>query len=677
MRRFRRLLIVIVVMSTFAAANPAVASDVAIEPVATGFSSPVQALSPEGDARVFVVEKAGLIRIVETDGSIRGTPFLDVSSLVSTTGEQGLLGLAFHPNWPGDPRFFVNYTNTAGDTQVVEYQTGSDPNRADTASARTIIWVDQPYTNHNGGMLAFGPDGYLYVGLGDGGSANDPHREAQNNTSLLGSMLRLDVSKDDFPGDSLRNYGIPATNPFVGKTGADEIFAFGLRNPWRFSFDGNLVFIGDVGQAVREEVSVINVTTDGGANLGWRAWEGDVCTGLESCSGSFHPPALSYAHTEGCSVTGGVVARASGLPDLQGQYLYSDFCSGWIRSFASGPGAASGLRDWTNTLGTFTRVVSFGTDGSGEVLITELGGSVWRITEGADRIFGTDRYSTAVAISHDAFSPGVPVVYVATGAAFPDALTAAAAAGTAGGPVLLVPPAGTPTAVSAEINRLKPTEIVIVGGPAAVPDATMQDLATLAPTRRIGGIDRFDTAARLALDAFSAGIPVAYVATGRDFPDALAAAARAGAENGPVLLSDTASLPSATRTALTTLAPRKIVVVGGPAVVSDGVVTALSAIAPVQRVWGADRYATAAALSAGVPSAGHVYVATGLNYPDALAAAAAAGHAGVPLLLTQTNGVPGSTAAELARLHPGRVIAIGGNSVIAAATSRQLYLAAQ
>ncbi|HLE83002.1 MAG TPA: PQQ-dependent sugar dehydrogenase, partial [Thermoanaerobaculia bacterium] len=304
-----------------------IAVEIALEPVASGFDRPV-GIVPAGDGsgRLFVVEQSGAVRVLRA-GALLPAPFLDLSGQVSCCGERGLLGLAFHPRFPADGRLFVDYTDAAGDTRIVEYRvSAADPDRADPGSARPLLAVAQPFPNHNGGALAFGPDGFLYVGLGDGGSGGDPLNHAQNPASLLGKVLRLDVDR----AEAGLAYGIPPGNAlFPGTPGArPEIWALGLRNPWRFAFDretGDL-FIGDVGQNRVEEIDLLPPGS-AGANLGWRLKEGTGC--FQPAAGCELPglvdPILEYSHAEGCSVTGGYRYRGAAVAALAGVYLYGDF----------------------------------------------------------------------------------------------------------------------------------------------------------------------------------------------------------------------------------------------------------------------------------------------------------------------------------------------------------------
>ena len=349
------------------------------EPVATGLSSPLGLVhAGDGSGRLFIVEQTGRIRI--HDGTqVRSTAFLDVGSLITCCGERGLLGLAFHPDYAVNGLFYVHYTNTAGNTAIAHYRVSADPNVADPASGQFLLNVAQPFTNHNGGQLAFGPDGYLYIGLGDGGSGGDPDNRAQNLGTLLGKMLRIDVD-GGFP------YAIPATNPFRTTPGAlPEIWAYGLRNPWRFSFDrqtGDL-FIADVGQSAREEVDFQPSTSTGGENYGWRLMEGTACFNPSTAcnNGTLTLPILEYGHSLGCSIIGGYRYRGSRFPQLTGRYFYGDFCSGRIWT-----GTQSG-QTWSSSqlIETALSITSFGEDEGGELYVVHYGsgadGTVQRLVE--------------------------------------------------------------------------------------------------------------------------------------------------------------------------------------------------------------------------------------------------------------------------------------------------------
>lgn len=351
--------------------DPPDSTDLVVVEVASGLSRPVHVAAPPGDDRLFVVEKTGTVLILR-DQQIEPTPFLDVSDRVSGSNEQGLLSIAFHPSYDSNGLFYVYYTNREGDTRVVRYSVGPDPDVADPGSASVVLEVEQPAGNHNGGHLLFGPDGMLYIGLGDGGGAGDTFDTGQDRTSLLGTILRIDV-------DSGSPYSIPPDNPYAGHdTFRPEIWAWGLRNPWRMDIDPatDLLFIADVGQNRIEEVNVApRASAD--LNYGWSILEGSQCFGSGSCdSTGLTLPAVEYGHDDGCSVTGGVVYRGSAIPALQGHYLYSDYCSEWIRSFRWESGAATDATEWGATA---SAVTSYGRDGSGEVYLTTDGGRVLRI----------------------------------------------------------------------------------------------------------------------------------------------------------------------------------------------------------------------------------------------------------------------------------------------------------
>jgi glucose/arabinose dehydrogenase len=345
--------------------------------VLNGLNQPLY-LTHAGDDRLFVVEKEGAIRIIQ-NGRLLDEPFLDISDRVNAeASERGLLSLAFHPNYGQNGRFFVNYTNLAGDTAVSAFQATADPNRADPAGEELLLTIAQPFPNHNGGQLQFGPDGYLYIGMGDGGSGGDPEGHGQNPATLLGALLRLDV---DQPAESAA-YGIPADNPFVGDSRKrPEIWAIGLRNPWRFSFDratGDLL-IGDVGQNRWEEVSFLAAGTPGGANFGWNVMEGAHCYDRNSCDQSgLVLPVYDYEHERGrCSITGGYVYRGSQFPALAGNYFFGDYCSGEIWSMTAGNGRWSA----NLVLATASTIVSFGEDAQGELYVVDINGGIYQIGE--------------------------------------------------------------------------------------------------------------------------------------------------------------------------------------------------------------------------------------------------------------------------------------------------------
>ncbi len=343
--------------------------------VASGLDRPLDLQSVAGDREwLYVVEQGGRILALR-NGQPQAAPFLDVSDRISAGGERGLLGLAFHPRFPSNRRFFVNYTDRAGDTHISEFHAVSS-DRADPGSERELVFVRQPFANHNGGGLAFGTDGMLYAGLGDGGSGGDPFGNGQRLDTLLGKMLRLDV-------DGGSPYAIPADNPFRTAAGARaEIWAYGLRNPFRFAFDratGDL-YIGDVGQNEREEVDLGLASRKGGENYGWNIMEGLQCYRPASgCNrAGLTLPIHDYGHDAGCSITGGVVYRGCLMPALAGTYFFGDFCSGSVRSLRVSGGRATDLRTWSGIAGLHS-ISSFGVDADGEVHVVDYGGSVYRL----------------------------------------------------------------------------------------------------------------------------------------------------------------------------------------------------------------------------------------------------------------------------------------------------------
>lgn len=352
------------------------------ELVVGGLSSPVQTLNPPGEDRLLIAELGGRIKIFE-NGAIDPTPFLDISGPVITGGERGLLSIALHPDYPADRRMFAWFSGSlqgggSGNhtTYLVEYDIAADLQSA--SSPRTILAIDQPAGNHNGGYIAFGPDGYLYLSTGDGGGANDSTGpNARNLNRLLGKMLRIDV-------DGAAPYENPPDNPYVGESGRNEIWASGLRNPWRWSFDGNTMFIGDVGQGAREEINAVSVTPTG-YDFGWPRFEGTRCNPSDSdpsCSTSgLTFPVTEYGRSVGGTVTGGVVYRGSTVRSLDAYYVYGDFISGRIRAFRLLNGNAVEAKDLSNAL-LLDGVVDFSIDSDGEILATSLFGSIYRLTGG-------------------------------------------------------------------------------------------------------------------------------------------------------------------------------------------------------------------------------------------------------------------------------------------------------
>jgi len=349
---------------------PVPSSGLRLVEVASGLSQPLYVTAPAGDPRLFIVEQTGRIRIV-SGGTLLPTPFIDLSAKLTSGGERGLLSMAFHPNYAANGFFYVYYTDLRGDTKVERYHVSANANVADTANAQLVLAVAQPYANHNGGLLLFGPDGYLYVGLGDGGSGGDPQGNGQNPAALLGKILRLDVN-------GAAPYTIPPSNPFVGQAGKrPEIWITGVRNPWRFSFDreAGLLYLADVGQNAWEEVDVTPAGT-GGLNFGWNLMEAAHCYTSGCSQQGLTLPVLEYSHADGCSITGGYVYRGSAIAGLRGHYFYADYCEGWIRSFRWDGSQASDRRSWD--LGSIGNITSFGEDAGHELYVTSTSGKVYR-----------------------------------------------------------------------------------------------------------------------------------------------------------------------------------------------------------------------------------------------------------------------------------------------------------
>ena len=345
----------------------------ALELVADDFHRPNLVVSPAGDDRLFVMEQFGYIVIIDPELGRLETPFLDLRSIVNAISiEQGLLGLAFHPDYSDNGRFFVYYTQKDDNSVLFEFTVSDDPNLADPSSAMQMMHFVQPTVRHNAGMLEFGPNGYLYLSLGEGGAAQV---HAQDPNTHLASILRLEV-------DGAQPYGIPPSNPFVdGTGGAPEVWAYGLRNPWRFSIDPetNSIYIGDVGHSNWEEVNILSLS-EGGKNLGWVQVEGFHCFAFGCDLEAFTPPVLEYSHEGGnCSITGGRVYRGSLIPELDGFYFYSDWCAGWLRSFVYTDGAVTNELDWSQDVGDFGQPTSFGVDAQGEIYITTWGGEIFRL----------------------------------------------------------------------------------------------------------------------------------------------------------------------------------------------------------------------------------------------------------------------------------------------------------
>ena len=374
------------------AVAPSGHAQLATELVASGLALPVGVASMPGDGRLFVLEQnTGRVRVVK-DGVVQAEPYLDVSADFISGSERGLLGLAFHPRYGTSGYVYVYYNEASGASRLERYQVdANDPDRVDPTSAQILLVIDQPFTQHNGGALHFGPhDGFLYLTVGDGGDGGDPFNNAQDPSTLLGSILRLDV-------DGGSPYAIPPGNPFVGVPGArEEVWALGVRNPWRAGFDSRTgdLYLGDVGQQNREEISVIIETSPPGQNLGWRCLEGTLCTLLPGCGpcpeDGMLDPVYEYDHNQGCAIVGGEVYRAGNIPGLDGTYFFADYCSGDVWSFRLVHGRVTEFATRTAELippgeTSLGLISSFGRDSDGAILIvSHLSGEIYRIIEAPD-----------------------------------------------------------------------------------------------------------------------------------------------------------------------------------------------------------------------------------------------------------------------------------------------------
>ena len=367
-----------------------------LERIATGFEQPLYATAPSSDSsRLFVLEKAsGNIKIIQlANNAVLVEPFLRVSD-ISSQGERGLLGLAFHPNYASNGEFYVSVTNLNGDSEIRRYTRSTNADRANSNSAEVLLTISQFASNHNGGWIGFGPDGFLYISSGDGGGRNDPQRNGQDLTTLLGTMLRIDVNGDDFPNDNTRNYRIPNSNPFIdtvinGTNARPEIWAYGLRNPWRASFDrqtGDLL-IADVGQGAREEINFQSAGNSGGENYGWHLREGEIETpsvGGERPSDNVEP-IYTYQRSgsvfAGTSITGGYRYRGPAT-EIRGNYFFADFANGRIWSLIPSTNGFSQLTFWSDQLtpniGSVNNVASFGEDAIGNLYVVDFDGDIFR-----------------------------------------------------------------------------------------------------------------------------------------------------------------------------------------------------------------------------------------------------------------------------------------------------------
>ncbi|MCF6327146.1 MAG: PQQ-dependent sugar dehydrogenase [Devosiaceae bacterium] len=357
--------------------NPSLAQEslptsLKLTPVASGLNNPLLVVAAPGDSGLFIVQQNGVISLL-MDGEV--SDVLDLSAKVTFRGEAGMLGMALHPDFTNNDLAYVSYTTGNLVSMIEEYRFDRQSQSFDIASARPIYSLDQPAGNHNGGMIAFGPDGFLYVGFGDGGGAFDTFSNGQNFDTALGSFIRINIE----PGLA-KPYSIPEDNPDVSGV-VPENWIYGLRNPWRFSFDGDLLYIADVGQSDREEIHVIAAgAASSGLNLGWPLAEGELCLADVNCKDrDLDWPVITYQTGARCAITGGNVYRGTAIPGLTGQYFYGDFCSGEVFSFSYENGKATDQRDWTQILGAVELLSGFGVDGFGELYLTSLAGTIYRL----------------------------------------------------------------------------------------------------------------------------------------------------------------------------------------------------------------------------------------------------------------------------------------------------------
>ena len=660
------------------------------------YDEPVLVTSDGSSSRLFVVQRTGAIRVI--DGGVeQATTFLDLATLgigFNDAGEEeGLLGLAFDPDFAADHTFYVSYTRTDGSLQVSSFTTATA--LADTAGTAATPIIDIPHpvnTNHNGGMLNFGSDGDLYIGTGDGGAADDPGPgcgNAQNTNVLLGKILRIDVhSASPLPGKA---YGIPADNPFAsGSGGAREVWAWGLRNPWRWSFDSATgdMWIADVGQDTYEEVDHVGGASPGkGLDFGWPYYEGFHVQNFHHCSAPVpnEGPLLAYNHTQGCAIIGGFVYRGTEWPDLVGRYLFGDLCSGTIWDVpvtATSPATPEAL------LQTGLSLTGFGEDAAGELYVEDIDGGVHHIVSDTTRVSGADRYATSAAVAAlGGYAPG-GTVYLASGTGFADALSGAPLAGRDHAPLLLIPPSWPlPAVISTRMAALAPSHITLLGGVGAIPKTVADHLVTTylggdaSKLTRLGGVDRYDTSAAIAdplrSGEYSSGVGGVFIASGLNFPDALGAAPIAGRMGWPLLLvpGTETTFPPEVFTALQHLQPTKIWVVGGPSVIAFAVVEYLRNYFDVaDPIYGADRYETAAALALQFPPGSVppsvLYVASGVGFADGLSVAPVAALQDTDLLLAPSGGgLPATVHAAVCALDPVSLVVVGGTAAVSDPTA--------
>lgn len=639
--------------------------------VYSGLSQPLF-VTGDGTGRFYVIERAGRIFTASSPGATL-TTFLDIRGQVNTTSEGGLLSVAFSPNYATDRLFWVYTTNSAGDTVISRFERNAgNPAVADVASQHVIRQFARPYRNHVGGMMTFGNDGYLYVASGDGGSSGDPGNRAQNKDTLFGKILRLDVVGHT-------NYVVPADNPFVGVAGDDRVWSYGLRNPWRFSFDSTgTIYIGDVGQNAWEEVDVSSAGGKG-LNYGWKRWEGKHVYPPGSASpgtAGYTFPVWEIAHPAGESVTGGYVYEGSRFPGMRGAYYFGDYVYGQVYELrkSGSTWVSSLLADYGGTNS------SFGRDDTGELYYTDLtGGGVYALGDATPfslRLSGADRYAVAVEAAKKTttnWSVETTHVVIASGddRAAADPLSASGLTWTYQAPLMLVSAKSTPTSVKNALAQIVaahgPVTLHIVGGTGSVPAARVAELVAAAGPGGVTAVDRIDGVDRYAIAAavaarMKAVRPTefpnrALVANGENpdkFFDALSLSPISAKTGAPILLVRANAVPSATSNAFTSLGITEGWVAGGTGTVSTGVLTTLG-IPESNRLWGGDRYSTSVAVAGKAVAAGWLTPETiGLAaaMPDALSGGANVGFRGGILLVVQKTGLPAGTANFIGAQKP-------------------------
>ena len=624
------------------------------------------AFTPDGE--MLVTERPGRVRVYAS-GAV-GAPLLRMITIgVHAAGEAGLMGIAVDVDYAANRYVYVCASrDVAGSwlNQVLRYTVASD--RSWTAG-KVLLTGMHAATNHNGCAVEMDRFGKLWISMGD---AAEPFR-AQNPAALNGKVLRIN-----------RDGSIPSDNPVMpGAASRTAVYSMGHRNPQGIAFQPGTdrVYAAEHGPELNDEVNLIVA----GGNYGWPCYTGFGTAYLADAScgpaGSYREP--TWASGSPTIATSGLTfVDGASWGDFDGNLFVAQLKEQDLRRFA--PSADGGTMTLSATLfdGSWGRLRAVVHGPAGQLYLTTSNGTndrVVRISQATPvlrRLAGADRYATAAAVSAATFGPGVAAAFVATGTDFADALAGGPAAAQLGGPLLLVSGSSIPAATATELSRLKPQRIVVLGGSGVVSNAVLNalDAYTTGPVSRLAGADRYATAAAVSAATFSPGVAAAFVATGADFADALAGGPAAAHLGAPLLLTRPNALPAALTAELSRLKPARIYVLGGSAAVSGAVLNALDAYTtgPVSRLAGADRYATAAAIAGLWTSAGALYTATGLNFPDGLAGAAAAGHQNLPLLLVRTASVPTVSGQAIARLHPTMITILGGSGVITTSAANAL-----